>query len=101
MVCSILASTSVLAVWVDGGQWNYGVDGQEILVILIIYILLALIQQLLKMEINSLRIVQKLRHGLGLQSSNSHQREWNISMDLSKILPSPIWRGKTVVEALL
>lgn len=25
MVCSILASTSVLAVWVDGGQWNYGV----------------------------------------------------------------------------
>ncbi|HEU3317172.1 TPA: lactococcin 972 family bacteriocin [Streptococcus pneumoniae] len=25
MVCSILASTSVLAVWVDGGQWNSGV----------------------------------------------------------------------------
>ena len=25
MVCSILATTNALAVWVDGGQWNYGV----------------------------------------------------------------------------
>ena len=25
MVCGILATTNALAVWVDGGQWNYGV----------------------------------------------------------------------------
>ena len=25
MVCGILATTNALAVWVDGGQWDYGV----------------------------------------------------------------------------
>ena len=25
MVCGILATTNALAVWVEGGQWNYGV----------------------------------------------------------------------------
>lgn len=71
------------------------------MVILIIYILLALIQQLLDMGVEPLRIMQNLKHGLELPSPRFRQQEWNISMDLSKILPSPIWRGKTVVEALL
>ncbi|VPE14457.1 bacteriocin, putative [Streptococcus pneumoniae] len=26
MVCGILATTNALAVWVEGGQWNYGVE---------------------------------------------------------------------------
>jgi len=25
MACGLLATTNALAVWVDGGQWNYGV----------------------------------------------------------------------------
>ena len=29
MVCGILATTNALAVWVDGGQWNYGVGWTE------------------------------------------------------------------------
>ncbi|EJH07674.1 putative bacteriocin [Streptococcus pneumoniae GA56348] len=53
------------------------------------------------MGVEPLRIMQNLRHGLELPSPRFRQQEWNISMDLSKILPSPIWRGKTVVEALL
>lgn len=101
MVCSILASTSVLAVWVDGGQWNYGVGWSG--------------NFGYSDYLHSTRYhTATVRHGgrtskdyakpeawARASSPRFHQREWNISMDLSKILPSPIWRGKTVVEALL
>lgn len=88
MVCGILATTNALAVWVEGGQWNYGVGWTGTFGY--------------SDYLHSTRYhTATVRHGLELPSPRFRQQEWNISMDLSKILPSPIWRGKTVVEALL
>lgn len=94
MVCGILATTNALAVWVEGGQWNYGVGWTGTFGYSDYLHSTRYHTATVRHGVEPLRIMQNLRHGLELPSPRFRQQEWNISMDLSKFFPLLFGEGK-------